>query len=216
MCVTSIASAELAKVAYNTFIGLKIAFANSLMEICEHTAADVDDVSDVLSHATERLLSPMYLRGGMGDGGACHPRDNLALSWLAQRLGLSYDIFENAMMAREAQTEHLADIVQHYSDLTGLDAFLLGTTYKAGVPLQDGSPALLLRSILDLRIPGRVRSWDPTDNAQPPVEGDDPHVFVMCVPGLPIPDAPGSVVIDPWGSTPDMAGMTVVRLGRKG
>ena len=49
--VTTIKTAELTKVAYNTFIGLKIAFANTMMELCEKTGADVDDLVDALSLA---------------------------------------------------------------------------------------------------------------------------------------------------------------------
>lgn len=67
----SIKSAELVKVAYNTFISTKIAFVNNLMEICHHTGADVDEVTDALKLANERLISPKYLSAGMGDGGGC-------------------------------------------------------------------------------------------------------------------------------------------------
>jgi len=44
-----------------------------------------------------RIISDKYLSGGMGDGGACHPRDNIALSWLSKKLNLSYDWFEHIM-----------------------------------------------------------------------------------------------------------------------
>jgi UDPglucose 6-dehydrogenase len=81
--VTNIETAELIKVAYNTFISMKIVFANTMMEICQKTNADVDDLTEALSLATDRVISPRYLRGGMGDGGGCHPRDNIAMSWLA-------------------------------------------------------------------------------------------------------------------------------------
>ena len=106
---TSIKNAELIKVAYNTFIGMKIVFANVLMEICHKTGADVDEVTDALKLANTRLISGKYFTGGMGDGGACHPRDNIALSWLSRKLNLSFDWFENIMLAREKQTEWLAD-----------------------------------------------------------------------------------------------------------
>src|SRR5262249_6729878 len=92
---TSIENAELIKVSYNTYITMKIAFANTLMEICHKIeGCDVDQVTGGLALGTQRLLSPRYLGGGMGDGGGCHPRDNIALSWLSRELGLSYDWFE--------------------------------------------------------------------------------------------------------------------------
>jgi UDP-glucose 6-dehydrogenase len=78
--VTTIKTAELTKVAYNTFIGLKIAFANTMMELCEKTGADVDDLISALSTARGRLMGPAYLRGGMGDGGGCFPPGELVMT----------------------------------------------------------------------------------------------------------------------------------------
>ena len=151
--VTTIKTAELTKVAYNTFIGLKIAFANTMMEICEKTGADVDDLVDALSLATDRIISPAYLRGGMGDGGGCHPRDNIALSWLARELNLSYDLFEALMVCREKQTEWLADLLidEQNSRSAYHDIALLGKAYKPESNLTVGSPALLLAAILKER-----------------------------------------------------------------
>lgn len=149
--ITTIKTAELTKVAYNTFIGLKIAFANTMMEICEKTGADVDDLVDALSLATERVISPAYLRGGMGDGGGCHPRDNIALSWLARELDLSYDLFESLMICRERQTEWLVDVAlsarNEIAEHTSLE--IRGKSYKPGTNLTVGSPALLMVSMLD-------------------------------------------------------------------
>lgn len=142
--VTTIKTAELTKVAYNTFIGLKIAFANTMMEICEKTGADVDDLMDALSLATERVISPSYMRGGMGDGGGCHPRDNIAMSWLAGELDLSYDLFSALMECREAQTNWLAEL----AIAENRPIVVRGKAYKPETNLTVGSPALLLGSLL--------------------------------------------------------------------
>lgn len=64
-------SAELAKVAYNTFITTKIVFANTIMEICDKTDADCNEVMEAIKNGNKRLLSPAYLNGGMGDSGGC-------------------------------------------------------------------------------------------------------------------------------------------------
>ena len=125
---TTIASAELAKVSYNTFISMKIAFINTIMEICHKTGANVDAVSDSIALATTRLISPAYLRGGMGDGGGYHPRDNIALSWLARELHLSHDFFDSLMQARERQTEWLADLMEEYGQ--DLPKVILGRSFK--------------------------------------------------------------------------------------
>ena len=109
---TTVKNAELVKVAYNTFIGMKITFVNTLMEICHKSGCDVDAVTDALKMADDRLISTKYLTAGMGDGGGCHPRDNIAMSWLANELDMSYDWFDSIMMQREHQTEWLAQLVE--------------------------------------------------------------------------------------------------------
>jgi len=154
--VTTIRTAELTKVAYNTFIGLKIAFANTMMELCEKTGADVDDLVDALSLADKRLLSPAYLRGGMGDGGGCHPRDNIALSWLAREHNLSFDLFDALMVCRERQTEWLAELIgeEIFLDLASDgdgEVEIMGKAYKPGTNLTVGSPSALLANILTER-----------------------------------------------------------------
>ena len=108
----SLESAELTKVAYNTYISLKITFVNTLMEICHKTRADVDKVTTALGAATDRLISTKYMNAGMGDGGSCHPRDSIAMSYLARKLNLSYDLFESLMMARERQAGWLVLLQQ--------------------------------------------------------------------------------------------------------
>ena len=208
---TTIASAELAKVSYNTFISMKIAFINTIMEICHKTGANVDAVSDSIALATTRLISPAYLRGGMGDGGGCHPRDNIALSWLARELNLSHDFFDSLMQARERQTEWLADLMEEYGQ--DLPKVILGRSFKPESNIVVGSPALLLEGIL------RERGEDPAV-WDPHLDGDMPEfapsVFLIgtrheLFREMKFPA--GSVVVDPWRYVPDQEGVRVVRVG---
>ena len=216
--VMDIESAELTKVAYNVFISTKIVFANTLMEICHKTGADCDTVTDALAAATDRVISPKYLRGGMGDGGHCHPRDLIAMSWLADRLDLSTDLLGYMAHAREEQSAWLADLVCQWVLQTGLDVVLLGKSYKPESDLTGGSPALLLaHQLQELGIPFAHR--DPyTDGAPVGVTDDKPSVYVITTRhdqfrGLAWP--PGSVVLDPHGYIPDRPGVTTIRIGRK-
>lgn len=218
--VMSIPSAELAKVAYNTFTSLKIVFANTLLEIADKTGADADEVTAALSVATDKLLSPKYLTGGVGGGGFCHPRDVNAMSWLADRLDLSSDVFGFLSAAREAQSQWLAEQVSEWAELTGMQIVVLGTAYKPESPLTGGSAALLLREQLRLMghgviavdpyaTPGEVNMADVAKVAAVYVIGCGHRIFREVV------YAPGSVVIDPVGYIPDRPNVTVVRLGRK-
>jgi len=83
----------------------------------------------------------------MGDGGGCHPRGNIALSWLAREHNLSYDLFSALMKCREKQTEWLAWLM-YRTWKTGGDIEILGKAYKPGTNLTVGSPATLLGNIL--------------------------------------------------------------------
>ena len=77
----------------------------------------------------------------MGDGGACHPRDNIALRWLAKDLDLGYDIFETIMTAREKQAENMAKAILEH----GKDIHFTSDTYKPNTKLIDGSYSLLVQ-----------------------------------------------------------------------
>ena len=141
---TDIINAELIKVSYNTFIGMKIVYANTLMEICHKNGGNVDEVIGGLKLATDRIISTKYLSGGMGDGGGCHPRDNIAMSWLAKKLNLSHNFFEDIMKAREDQTEFLMNLILEHEG----PYYILGKTFKEETNLVIGSPAILLKNIL--------------------------------------------------------------------
>jgi UDPglucose 6-dehydrogenase len=141
---TTVKNAELIKVAYNTYIGMKIVYANTMMEICHKIGANVDSVIDAISLANERLISSKYLRGGMGDGGGCHPRDNIAMSWLSRKLNLSHDFFNDLMIAREDQTEWLANLCMSYDK----PVCILGKSFKPETNITTGSPSVLLYNIL--------------------------------------------------------------------
>jgi UDPglucose 6-dehydrogenase len=211
---TGIENAELIKVAYNTYIGMKIVFANVIMEICHKMPnTDVDAVIGGLKMARRRLISTAYMDGGMGDGGGCHPRDNIALSWLARKSDLSYDWFESVMVARERQTEWLADLMCSYD----LPKGLIGYAFKAKTNICVGSPALLLANILEER-GHQVFRYDPVvENAEKDLSQLRPHVFLVGTnhpqfSQLTLPK--GSVVIDPWRFVSVNDGVRLVPVGR--
>ena len=219
--MTDIASAELIKVAYNTYIGMKVVFANTMMEICHHTGANVDDITEAMGLAHERLMSKRYLYGGMGDGGGCHPRDNIAMSWFSNELGLSHNFFDNIMFARENQTEWLAHLMEEEAekmygnplpDETKL--VILGKTFKQETNLTVGSPSILLKNILEEK-GHNVLMYDPyVDDEMPAFE--EYSVFLIGTKhpqfkDMELPD--NSTVIDPWRYRDGQDGVKVIRLG---
>lgn len=142
---TDITTAEAIKVAYNTFITSKICIINSWMEIAEKTGANIDHISKALSLATDRIISSKYMNGGNGDSGGCHPRDLIALSSLARKLNLSYDLFNSLAICREKQAEWLAKEMCKYQ----LPKIILGESFKKESNITTGSCSLLIKNILE-------------------------------------------------------------------
>ena len=158
---TNVENAELIKVVYNTFISTKISFINSVMETCHSLPnTDVDEVSKALSLCTDRIISTKYMFGGMGDGGGCHPRDNIALSWLANKNKLSFNWYESIMKQRELQTKWLAKLIIKNKKNKNDKIFILGKCFKPETNLVLGSPSILLKNIL-VEYGQNVIMWDP-------------------------------------------------------
>ena len=133
---------EATKIFYNTFISNKIALVNMIQDVAHKLGnMNVDKVTQALAKSTQRIVSPAYMKAGMGDGGACHPRDNIALRWLAKSLDLGYDMFETIMTAREKQAEHMAKAILTH----GENVFFTSDSYKPGTSLVDGSYSLLVQ-----------------------------------------------------------------------
>lgn len=136
---------ECIKVFYNTFISAKIGLVNMIQDVAvKQGNINVDVVTNALAKSTMRIMGPQYMKAGMGDGGACHPRDNIALRYLAENLDLGYDLFDAIMNAREIQAKNLAlELVKHAKEHR-MSIFIHGKAYKPGVEYCDGSYSLLV------------------------------------------------------------------------
>jgi UDPglucose 6-dehydrogenase len=149
--------AEAIKIFYNTFISNKIALVNMIQDVAERLGnMNVDVVTKALAKSTMRINSTRYMKAGMGDGGACHPRDNIALRWLAKKLNLGYDLFESIMTAREKQAEGMAKAILRY----GKDIHFTSDTYKPNTTLVDGSYSLLVQYYVKKHSGSIVDSWN--------------------------------------------------------
>ena len=136
---------ECIKVFYNTWISTKIGLSNMILDVAERQGnINVDIVTEALAGSTMRIMGPQYMRAGMGDGGACHPRDNIALRHMAQELDLGYDLFDAIMNAREKQAGNLAAKLCNIANEKNLQIYIHGKAYKPGVEYLDGSYSLLV------------------------------------------------------------------------
>ena len=136
---------EAIKIFYNTFISAKVGLVNMIQDFALKIGnINVDVVTDALAQSTMRIMGPKYMTAGMGDAGACHPRDNIALRWLAQEYDIGYDLFDTIMHAREIQAKNLANYLLDQSQLEGLPIVIHGKAYKPDVPYCIGSYSTLI------------------------------------------------------------------------
>ena len=137
---------EATKIFYNTFISARLSLVNMIQDVAQRVGnMNVDVVTDSLSNAGKRITSAAYMKAGMGDGGPCHPRDNIALRWLADKLDLGYNLFDAIAYSREVQAKHLAEeCLKH-----GPKVCLTSTSYKDNVDITTGSYALLVKHYIE-------------------------------------------------------------------
>ena len=179
---------EAMKIFYNTFISNKIALVNMIQDVAHKLGnMNVDKVTQALAKSTKRIVSPAYMKAGMGDGGACHPRDNIALRWLAKELDLGYDLFESIMTARERQAETMAlAILEH-----GKNVWFSSDSYKPGTDLMDGSSSLLVQHYI-IKHGGQL-----VNGIDTPVE-----VIVRVHETDQVSADDNTIIFDPWRSYP--------------
>ena len=177
----TIEEAELIKVLYNTWISTKLAFTNVMQELCNKTEnTSSERVSFALQRDLYRLHQPSrYTWPGMPDGGGCHPRDNIALSHYAQKIGLSYDWFEHILKARQGYCEWCAQELSDLQSESGLPVLVLGRSFKPNTSIESGAPALLLIHYLKER-GVQFESYDPVcGDEEKESYFSDPHIYFI-------------------------------------
>ena len=189
---------------------------------------NVDVVTNALAKSTMRIMGPKYMTAGMGDAGACHPRDNIALRWLAEEYDIGYDLFDTVMHAREIQAKNLALFLVKHAQERGLPVVIHGKAYKPDVPYCIGSYSTLVgHYVKEAGLP--VVYVDPLadDSAEVVETFDQPAVFLWAhnrkityeytgeqadtQPYCAI--KPGSVIVDPWRKLESHDGIEVIHYG---
>jgi UDPglucose 6-dehydrogenase len=179
---------EAMKIFYNTFISTKLSLVNMMQDVAQKLGhMNVDRVTTALANSTRRIMSNRYMKAGMGDGGACHPRDNIALRWLAQELNLGYDLFAAVMEARERQAENMALEILKYGKIV----FFSSSAYKPGTELTDGSYSLLVQHYIKKH--GGLIASQPDDNTEVVIRVHESDNII---------DNGKTIIFDTWRSYP--------------
>jgi UDPglucose 6-dehydrogenase len=220
---------EAIKIFYNTFISAKVGLVNMVQDFAMKIGnINVDVVTNALARSTMRIMGPKYMTAGMGDAGACHPRDNIALRWLAQEYEIGYDLFDTVMHAREIQAKNLALFLVEEAKKSGLPIAIHGKAYKPDVPYCIGSYSTLVgfyikeagynvyyldpladdpADVVDSLAGPAVVLWAHNRKITYEYTGDQLDTQPYCE--IPM----GSIIVDPWRKMTSLGGYTIVHYG---
>ncbi|HEY2043744.1 MAG TPA: UDP-glucose/GDP-mannose dehydrogenase family protein [Jatrophihabitans sp.] len=164
--VTDFATAELVKVAANSFLATKISFINAMAEICEVTGADVTQLADAIGH--DARIGRRFLNAGLGFGGGCLPKDIRAFIARAGELGVDQAVsflrdVDEINLRRRARTVELG-LDLNDGSYRGTKVAVLGAAFKPNSDDVRDSPALDVAAAISRR-GGEVRLFDPQANA---------------------------------------------------
>ena len=138
----SLVNAEITKLSLNCYVTMKISFANELASICERVdGADIDVITDAIG--SDSRIGGKYLKGGLGFGGPCFPRDNIAFQVFAHAAGVEARLSPRVVAVNHAVVDRLfALLVNHVTD--GGRIALLGLSYKPGTHIVEESQSIML------------------------------------------------------------------------
>jgi UDPglucose 6-dehydrogenase len=160
--VTSLETAELAKVSANAFLATKISFINAVAEVCEAAGADIRVLSGILG--ADPRIGTSFLRSGLGFGGGCLPKDIRAFAVRAEELGVGQALsflreVDAINLRRRARVVDLT-LEMAGGELADVPVCVLGAAFKPGSDDVRDSPALDVAQILQ-GMGGRVTIYDP-------------------------------------------------------
>lgn len=148
--VTDIATAELVKVAANSFLATKISFINAMAEVCEAAGGDVTTLAEAIGH--DARIGNKFLNAGVGFGGGCLPKDIRAFAARADEIGAGQavaflgEVDAINLRRRDRMVELTRELIG--DDLTGKKVTVLGATFKPDSDDIRDAPSLAVARLL--------------------------------------------------------------------
>jgi UDPglucose 6-dehydrogenase len=157
--VTTISSAELIKHASNSFLALKISYANMIADLAERLGADIQEVTTAVG--MDSRIGRSFLNAGLGFGGFCLPKDLQAFVHLAEKSGVDFSLLKEVEKINRRRIRHVIEKVRRALWVVkGKPVAVLGLAFKANTDDIRFSPAIDL--IHELEAEGaKVRAFDP-------------------------------------------------------
>lgn len=151
-------NAELAKIAFNSYVTMKISFANTIADLCERLpGGNVDDITNAIG--LDSRIGLRYLKGGLAFGGPCFPRDNRAVLHIAKKLDCPAQLSEITDKVNRYQINRVANLVKSLVKKTDKIS-ILGITYKPNTDIIEESASLAIASVL-VSSGNKVSIYDP-------------------------------------------------------
>ena len=176
--LTDYPTAELVKVAANSFLATKISFINAMAELCEATGADVTQLAKAIGH--DDRIGSKFLRAGVGFGGGCLPKDIRAFMARAEELGVdeALGFLREVDSINDRRRDHVISLATDLlgGTVAGATVAVLGAAFKPDTDDMRNSPALDIASRL-AAAGARVVVTDP--QAGPVLAGQDHHDFTV-------------------------------------
>ncbi|MBP5907464.1 UDP-glucose/GDP-mannose dehydrogenase family protein [Streptomyces sp. LBUM 1478] len=142
--VTDLPTAELVKVAANSFLATKISYINAMAEVCEATGADVTGLAEALAY--DDRIGGRFLKPGLGFGGGCLPKDIRAFSHRAEELGVGQAVsfLREVDAINQRRRARTVDLVRELAggELAGAKVTALGAAFKPNSDDIRDAPAL--------------------------------------------------------------------------
>lgn len=159
MVMTDLTSAEMIKYAANSFLAMKISFANEMANICERTGADIKQVADGIG--LDQRIGPRFLNAGIGWGGSCFGKDVSALIEIAREYGYEPQLLESARIVNSKQRQIVIQKLQNALRIVkGKTIGLLGLAFKPDTDDVRDAPSFDIASCL-LKMGAHVKVYDP-------------------------------------------------------
>ena len=142
--ITDYATAELVKVAANSFLATKISFINAMAELCEATGANVTELAEAIGY--DDRIGHKFLRAGIGFGGGCLPKDIRAFMARAGELGVDQALtfLREVDSINDRRRDHVFNLATRVlgGSVAGKRVAVLGATFKPDTDDLRESPAL--------------------------------------------------------------------------
>ncbi len=198
--VTDIKSAELIKHASNSFLALKISFANALAQVCELSGADVGQVTRGMG--MDARIGPSFLNAGLGYGGSCFPKDVAAFEAISRELGYEFRLLREVMrINEEARESFLRKVEKELWILKGKKVAAFGISFKPDTDdLRESVAVKVIRSLAERG--ATVRAYDP--QAMPKAARELPGVKLCRSPYEAAKGADAALLLTEWREFADL------------